>query len=138
MINSENYLVRCKIKDWVFDSQDYGETWVECYIAPISISHKGTQFGIYIEALKKLAYLCGSGEFEGTPVVKDYLLPETIGRFTGLLDKNGKKIFEGDIVRSDWGYSGVVDYEDFIYAKCECTISDNIEVIGNIHDVSEF
>lgn len=55
-------------------------------------------------------------------------------QFTGLYDCEGTPIYEGDIVTSTWGYSGVVEFNKFIYAEMECTISDDIKVIGNIYE----
>lgn len=72
------------------------------------------------------------------------VIPETVGQFTGLTDKNGKKIFEGDIVESPHGTRGVVEWHG-----AECAFLVNIgddwqtmddctyEVIGNIYDNKE-
>lgn len=72
------------------------------------------------------------------------VIPETIGQFTGLCDKNGKKIFEGDIVKSPNGTQGFIEWQN-----AECAFLVNIgddwqtmddcpyEVVGNIYDNEE-
>ena len=90
----------------------------------------------------------------GTPDAYE-VIPETVGQYTGLTDKNGKKIFEGDIVNAQddifgspfcFGITGKVVFEEtafFIEPENpmeaqwlfnECAI---YEVIGNIHDNPE-
>lgn len=132
-------LFRGKIKDgeWVYWNE-FGE---------INFDLTNTEIALYIKDLN------------------DELVFETIGQFTGLTDKNGKKIFEGDIVvirykigeicsigdvRFDYGVFGAEwtthkENKTMVGARgqrhnlrrFDDNIIDNIEVIGNIHDNPE-
>ena len=78
------------------------------------------------------------------------VIPETVSQFTGLADKNGRKIFEGDIVRYGDGIYRVIfeqrngtAYFGIAISEIETWYFGNnvpakqMEVIGNICDNPE-
>lgn len=99
-------------------------------------------YGAYIlEKYSNTPYICYFEYGTFVTIKQVEVIPETVGEFTGMTDKNGKKIFDGDIVNYEDCSAGdyyretireIVEMDDSIYnGTMDC------EVVGNKFDNPE-
>jgi uncharacterized phage protein (TIGR01671 family) len=133
---------------------DNGE-WVQGYY--IRAEHHWHNHGIHKDWI-----ICGASANGGWFAMhnKYAVKAETVGQFTGLTDKNGKKIFEGDVVRvlgnqqvDDWknvDYVALIAFLDGGFCAIDGTVEEHgfrryalarmdfsLEIIGNQFDNPE-
>ena len=103
-------------------------------------------YGFYLQN-RDQHFVCSDEFATGKPWENYEIDPETLGQFTGLCDKNGIEIYEGDIVlyftkkmQISWVddcLRFLVVCDDFDLDLCDFRVKENAKVIGNIHDNPE-
>lgn len=133
-VSIEDFEVK-RVREILFRGKTFDNEWVE---------------GFYVNQFGAHEIYC----LDDSDYKTRHVDPSTVGQFTGLTDKNGKKIFENDICRFDNGeefkdkdrFSNYVVQWDSVNTRyvvvdvwdCEDILDDffsrNAIIIGNIHD----
>ena len=123
-----------------------GGDWVEGYFFKSDINKRARESG-----KATLIFTPDCDTFITVPECHNsfMVVSDTVGQYTGLTDKNGKKVFEGDIIRkTNKGRHPeifIADIRTCFYTNEEVyyspfdhfTESCEYEIIGNIHDNPE-
>ena len=145
-----------QMREILFRGKTEDGEWVEGFYLVRKLRYKGDKSFMFERATISTGIIESSGGFgERTECLEFEVIPETVGQYTGLTDKNGKKIFEGDIISekppmNEIAYIGYVAYDEeaavwrfMINNDTKFngvllgTYSRSYTVIGNIHDNPE-
>lgn len=151
----EEFLLRAKVTCWDSIKNVTYNKWVEGYLNLNALTDVGPQFVFAEPEINEPVYLNNWDLVCYSPKKYGAFIPETVGRWTGLVDKNSKKIFEGDIVKTKYGrlcivvwfstptYCGwdlkpVNTMDNCNHTKAPDSYDlwkrKNLEVVGNVYD----